>query len=440
MLALQSIMAAMLEFSFSLFCLSSKQPKLVSGNAAAVIILSVAWLAYDAPAAANPTIVAILLDDLGPGEIGPLAHRSVTPNIDALAQSGVTFTDGYAPAPKCGPSRAGTLSMRQPQSFGFYTNQGNVSDAIWGMPDEVVTFPELLQQHGYETWLIGKSHAGANSWQHPLAMGFDHFFGFVDGEHPYIGVEAGNPIYRDHVPVAESDYFTDAIAREIIAALQAPGDRPKFVFASFNAPHTPMQTPPGFICATTDKRCIWLAMLRNLDDAIARILAAVPENTLIVLAGDNGCDTADSTCSGKPARGAKGSLFEGGVRVPFMMYWPGQLPPNARRIQPVTTMDWGPTLLSAAGAAVPEWADGVDLLPLARGETSATPHEYMFWATSKTVATVRRGDWKLIGEALYNVRKDVGEKTNVAAKQPKILADLRRARTNETATWAPRRW
>ena len=198
----------------------------------AVIVSSVAWLACGNPAAADPTIVAILLDDLGPGEIGPLAHRSVTPNIDALALSGVTFTDGYAPAPKCGPSRAGTLSMRQPQSFGFYTNQdGKSSDAIWGMPDEVVTFSELLQQAGYETWLIGKSHMGANPWQHPLAMGFNHFFGFIAGEHPYLGKAPGNPIYRDRVFVSEAEYLTDAFAREIIAALRAPGTKPKFVFA-----------------------------------------------------------------------------------------------------------------------------------------------------------------------------------------------------------------
>ena len=391
-------------------------------------------------AAANPTIVAILLDDLGPGEIGPLAHRSVTPNIDALAASGITFTDGDAPAPKCGPSRAGTLSMRQPQTFGFYTNQGKVSDAVWGLPDEVVTFPELLQQAGYETWLVGKSHAGANAWQHPLAMGFDHFFGFVGGEHPYLGEAAGNPIYRNLVPEAEGEYLTDAFAREVIAALQTPGDKPKFVFASLSAPHTPMQPPPRSGCAATDKRCILLAIMRNLDDAVGRIVAALPPNSLVALAGDNGCDTTDSTCSGKPTRGQKGSLYEGGVRVPFMLSWPGQFPAGKRLSQPVTTMDWGPTFLAAAGAPVPGWADGVDLLPLARGQTTKAPHAYLFWGTSKANATVRWGNWKLMGNVLYNLSKDIGENKDVAGTNKGKATDLKNARTKELQRWAPPRW
>ena len=406
------------------------------------VILSViaASFGHVTAAVANPTIVAILLDDLGPGEIGPLAHRSVTPNIDALAASGITFTDGYAPAPKCGPSRAGTLSMRQPQTFGFYTNQDKVSDAVWGMPDEVVTFPELLQQAGYETWLVGKSHAGANAWQHPQAMGFDHFFGFLSGEHPYLGEAAGNPIYRNLVPEAEGEYLTDAFAREVIAALQAPGDKPKFVFASLNAPHTPMQAPLHSGCAATDKRCIWLAIMRNLDDAVGRIVAALPPNSLVALAGDNGCDAADSTCSGMPTRGQKGSLYEGGVRVPFMLAWPGQFPAGKRLSQPVTTMDWGPTFLAAAGAPVPAWADGVDLLPLARGQTSKAPHANMFWGTSKSNATVRWGNWKLMGSVLYNLSKDIGEKKDVAGTNKGKVTNLKSARTKELQRWAPPRW
>lgn len=371
-----------------------------------------------APAVAAPDIVAIILDDVGAGEIGPLAHATPSPNIDALAARGVTFTNGYSPAPLCGPSRVGTFSMRWPQEYGAYTNSPNAT-----MPDGVVTFAELLGNAGYESWLIGKWHP----WrQNPLDTGFDHFYGFIGGEHDY----RDGPIMRDRHSASWPGYLTDAWTNEALAALRQPTAKPKLVVVSYNAPHTPMQQPPGDTCAETDKRCVWLAMMRRVDEGIGRIVAAAKPGTLFVLAGDNGCDTADSSCRTGPLRGEKRSLYEGGNRVPFILAWPGHVQPG-RSGRLASMMDWGPTFLEAAGAPVPAWADGRSLL--------GPGHACLTWS-NREVGSMRCGNWKIVGAELYNLAGDRREQHNLARVRPAVLHAMQAKLAAARKSWIKPRW
>ena len=368
------------------------------------------------PAAAAPDILAILLDDMGAGEIGPDAHGSVSPNIDALAARGTVFTEAYAPAPMCGPSRVGTFSMRQPQELGAYRNSPDADVA------PVATFATLLRHQGYETYLVGKWHPWEQS---PLDLGFDHFYGFIGGEHDY----RSGTLVRDRRSVPWSAYLTRDFTDEGVGLLRSGGSKPRLIVMSYSAPHTPMQAPPGSGCDAGNTRCIWLAMVRDLDDGIGRLVAAAGNDTLIVLAGDNGCDTADSTCKA-PLRGKKNQLYEGGVRVPFMMVWPGRVP-SGRSGKLVSTLDWGPTFLAAAGAPVPAWADGRNLLA---GGSS----ECLFWALP-TLRAARCGKWKLVGGQLFDLERDPRESTDVAGANPQPLATVQGKLRTAASTWiAPR--
>lgn len=383
-----------------------------------IIMAAVAAIGLSAgPAHGAPDILAILLDDMGSGEIGPMAHPTPSPRIDELAARGLSFTAGYSPAPMCGPSRVGAFTMRWPQELGAYTNAENAR-----LPDGIPTFAGLLAGRGYETWLIGKWHP----WrQNPLDTGFDHFFGFIGGEHDY---KTGS-VMRDRRTVPHPGYLTDAWTDEAVRALRQPSPKPKLVVVSYNAPHTPMQAPPGSPCGAGDTRCIWSAMVRRVDEGVGKLVAAAKPGTLIVLAGDNGCDTADSTCR-SPLRGKKRSLFEGGSRVPFVLVWPGHVPAG-RTGRLASLMDWGPTFLDAAGAPVPAWADGRSLL--------GAGHECLFWA-DRRAASARCGEWKLVGNQLFNLATDPREQRDLANTFPGVLASVRGKLAEARRSWIAPRW
>lgn len=389
-------------------------------------------------------IVVILADDLGYGEVGAFHVGDVaTPNIDAIARAGVTFTDGYVTASQCVPSRAGLLTGRYSQEFGFYRNPQRPYPANFTLPPSEITLGEALRARGYATGMVGKWHLGMKAEAHPLLHGFDEFFGVLDTDHPYFGETSGNPILRGNTPVPASGYLTDTLAAEAASFIRRRAGQPFFLYVPFTAIHTPLQAKPDVLARLgyiqDPKRRLVAAVLASLDEGVGRILAelqatGIADRTAVVFMGDNGC----TNCQRFPLRGGKGTFWEGGIRVPYILSWPGQVVAGQRYGQPVMSTDLFATFLRAAGGTPPSGADGVDLLPFLRG-AGGTPHPYLFWG-GKTNGATRGGDWKLVGNELYNVRSDLGETRNVASTNPAVVANLRQARAIWLRTLKPALW
>ena len=430
-----------------------------------VLVLLLASLGV---ASAQPNFVLILADDLGYGEVGAQHVGDVaTPNIDAIASAGVTFTDGYVTASSCVPSRAGLLTGRYQQKFGIYINPTKPRRATFGLPGGQVTLAEALRARGYRTGMVGKWHLGNKPEDHPQQHGFDEFFGVLESDHPYFGEQEdsvkpfSNPILRGTTPISASGYLTDTLADEAASFITRIASRPFFLYVPFTATHGPLEAKREMLARlgniADEKRRLFAAVLASLDEAVGKITqtiedAGIADNTVVVFLGDNGCGVTRRTgCLNLPLRGSKYSYNEGGIRIPFMMSWPGQIPAGMRYREPVISLDLFATFLRAAGGTAPEAVDGVDLLPYLRGAGGA-PHDYLFWGTESTslvrrlfwgpesTVAVRKGDWKLLDGALYDLTQDIGEATDVAAANPDIVADLRRARDSWVATLAPPLW
>jgi arylsulfatase A-like enzyme len=395
----------------------------------------------------KPNILLILADDMGYAEMGVQGNTDVpTPNIDAIARNGVRFTSGYVSCPVCAPTRAGLMTGRYQQRFGFETNPGPeaAADAKFGLPRTEATLAERLKTAGYATGMVGKWHLGFKPDLQPTARGFDEFFGFLSGANDYLPNArrggARSPILRGTRPVDEPDYLTDAFGREAGSFIGKHRDRPFFLYLSFNAVHAPMQAVEKyrqrFGSIADPARRTFAAKLAAMDDNIGRVLDVLrthrlEEDTLIVFLSDNGGPTPQTTSSNRPLRGFKGQLYEGGIREPFLMQWKGRLPAGVVDNRPVIALDIHPTALVAAGERLPtdRALDGVNLLPHLTGEKSGLPHDTLYWRFQNQHA-IRRGDWKLVQTArgarpeLYNLSRDTGESTDLAAREPEKLAEL----------------
>ena len=443
-----------------------------------------------APAApdepARPNIVLLFADDLGYGELGCQGNPQIpTPNIDSIAAAGVRFTDGYVTAAYCSPSRAGLLSGRFPARFGYELNPiGAVNeDPIVGLPASQVTLAQHLHNAGYTTALVGKWHLGAGAAHHPLRRGFDEFFGFLHEGHffvppPYRGVttmlrrktlpngadgrwiedrlvysnhmghdepayDANNPILRGGQPVEERAYLTDAFTREAIDFIDRSKARPFFLYLAYNAVHSPLQGADAYMkrfgSIEDVHRRIFAAMLGNLDDSVGAVLQklrqeGLEEKTLVFFISDNGGPTRELTSSNLPLRGGKGDVYEGGIRVPFLVQWKGKIPAGKVYRRPVITLDVYATAAAVAGAPVPKSRsiDGVDLLPYLTHQRDGRPHDVLFWRLGRRTA-VRLHDWKLLRNPkrgsdpswrLYDLAEDVDESDDLARSHPEKLAEL----------------
>lgn len=393
-----------------------------------------------APAPPRPNIVFIAADDLGYGELGVQGSRDIpTPRIDSIAAEGIRFTNGYVSCPVCSPTRAGWLTGRYQQRFGHEFNPGPAhrADPAFGLPLSETTLAERLKAAGYATALIGKWHLGYRPQFHPLRRGFDEFFGFLAGAHPYLPRPGAGAILRGTSPVEESEYLTDAFAREAVAFIERNKQRPFFLHLSFNAVHAPLEAAAKYLerfaGIPQERRRTFAAMLSAMDDAVGRVLAALrahglEDDTLIIFISDNGGPTRNTTSRNDPLRGYKGQVLEGGIRVPFLMQWKRRLPRGGTCDAPVIALDIVPTVLAAAGLPLPDPLDGVNLLPLLTGERRGVPHAALYWRFGPQAA-IRKGDWKMVrlGEGpaqLYNLAEDVGETRNLAAAQPARLKEL----------------
>lgn len=436
-----------------------------------------ALVAHSAPAASRPNVIVILADDLGYHDLGVQGATDVkTPNLDALARNGVRFTSGYVTAPLCSPSRAGLITGRYQQRFGHETNPGLdlERNPLFGLPLTESTIANRIKPLGYATGWIGKSHLGGDLPYHPLERGFDEFFGFIEGHHEYLapGIPTNqvDPILRGHTIVPETNYLTYAFAREITNFVSHHAAEPFFIYAPFNAVHTPLEATPELLSRfsstnfTDPQRYIMAAVLAGLDDAVGLIVRHLrtlnlETNTLIFFTSDNGGPTPGNGSLNIPLRGYKTQPYEGGVRVPFLLQWPGTLPSNTVYQAPVSTLDILPTAIAAAGGTSPAaWQlDGVNLLPYLLGQNSARPHTNLFWrietngADSEDESTdgargVRQDDWKLVKFSapspweLYDLATDIGETNNLAEARPDIVQRLVAAFEEWETGLAPARW
>ena len=413
------------------------------------IVLSV-LATWTLGASARPNIVFILADDLGYGDLGCYGCEDVqTPNLDRLATEGVRFTDYYANGAVCTPTRAAFMTGRYQQWLGLedavtYQEMGR------GLPEDGQTVADALRGAGYATGLVGKWHLGYDFERRPLQQGFDSFFGFLGGNHHYfqhmdrIGVP---DLWLGNESVEREGYTTDLLTAEALAFLAKHREQPFFLYLAHAAPHFPWQGPDDANKLVEPKKKSWqegdretyAAMVERLDQGIGQVLhqldeLGLRESTLVVFSSDNGGHTHSRNA---PMRDFKGTIWEGGTRVPCIARWPGHLPAGATTSQVAITMDWTATFRRIAGLGTdPAGEDGLDLLPILIGD-EPTRERTLFWRITnrrsrKTVEegrAVRRGSWKFIEEAngeksLFDLGIDVGEAHNVIDQHPDLVLDL----------------
>lgn len=392
-------------------------------------------------------IVLIVSDDQGYGDISCYPHPEEvsTPNIDRIAQEGVRMTSGYASCPVCAPTRAGLLTGRYQQRFGFYT----ASDSRAGMPASETTLADVLQGAGYATGVFGKWHLGYHPPFRPLQRGFSSFYGFLGhGGHDYFELSDTSDeiraIYRDHKPVADTGYLTRNITRNAVAFIEERRSEPFFAYVPYNAVHNPLQAPEEHVRRFSNpdpKRNTYLAMLAILDEGVGEILdtldrLGLADNTLVIFLSDNG-GARGTTAQNGALRSYKHSVYEGGIRVPFLLRWPGRIPAGTVSDEPVISIDVFSTALSAAGitAANGQSLDSKDIVPAVSGKLDGPLHEALFWnwidKDSSNGWAIRKGRWKLLadkgGMELYNLDADLSESRDLASSQPEVVADLHEA-------------
>ncbi len=414
----------------------------MAGIGAAALALP-AWMSDSAFCDDKPNIIVIVSDDHGYAEMGCQGCKDIpTPNIDSIAKNGVRFTNGYVSCPVCSPTRAGLLTGRYQQRFGHEFNPGPASqaDVQFGLPLTETTLAARLKSAGYKTGIVGKWHLGYNEPYLPLNRGFDEFFGFLGGAHQYFGEgkESRNRIMRGNDAVEEKEYLTDAFAREAASFIKRHSKEKFFLYLAFNAVHSPLQAPEKYLnrfpAITDKKRKTFAAMLSAMDDAVGKVLDTLRENnleekTLIFFISDNGGPTLNTTSRNDPLRGYKGQVYEGGIRVPFLVQWKGTIPAGKVYNKPVISLDIAPTACAVAGASIAGAKfDGANLLPFLTGKLTGNPHDALYWRFGAQLA-IRRGDWKLVkfGDEiteLYNLAKDIGEKNNLAEKNPEKVKEL----------------
>ncbi|MDB4618086.1 sulfatase-like hydrolase/transferase [Akkermansiaceae bacterium] len=421
--------------------------------------------------AKQPNILLILADDMGYADMGCMGSQVLkTPHLDALAKNGVLCTQGYVPSSVCSPSRAGILTGRDPRRFGYEGNLNKGPDAyptrpgLQGLPPSEHTLADHLKSAGYATALIGKWHQGMSAPFHPNVRGFDHFLGMLSGSHTFFPKPDKNKLEENGKPLTSfsTPYITDYFTDECLKWIQSKEEQPWFLFASYNAPHTPMEATDEDIALfpqiENPKRRIYAAMMYALDRSVGRLVKQLREsgeleNTLIVFFSDNGGATNNASWNG-PLAGRKGTLAEGGVRVPFIFSWPGTLPSGKTQTQPISALDLLPTFMKVAGKkplplkkapayedrrnrnAGPAY-DGVNILPVLKGELQTEPR-LLTWRLQGQSA-ILYGEYKLIRfthrpAQLFSPAKDPGEANDLSSHQNEVFRDL----FSRLGTWESR--
>lgn len=418
----------------------------------------------DARTNTRPSVVLILMDDLGYGDIGSYGVKDArTPNLDRLAREGVRLTDAYANASNCSPTRAGLITGQYQQRYGIEWPLGSVAgDSARGLPVTGASLPALLKKNGYATGLIGKWHLGFKAEFGPNAHGFDEFFGFVSGAVGYYSHQRGDgtpDLYENTTPVEVPGYLTDEITRRAVSFVDRHSNDPFFLEVAYNAVHWPFDVPDMPTSARHDgrppaapagdlrlyqgpnarlpaTRGDYVRMLERADKGVGQILAALErrgltKNTLVIFTNDNGGEWLSRNA---PLSNRKSTLWEGGIRVPLILRWPGHLPTNKSSAQVAITMDLMASILAATGATIPTTykLDGLDLLPSLSGRSPVVERE-LFWRIKRPheQRAVRSGRWKLLQDGsnfyLFDVSEDPGERHDLTAAHPELVRKLNAA-------------
>ncbi len=408
----------------------------------------------------RPNIVLILADDLGYGDLGVTGSTQIpTPHIDSMATEGIRFSNAYVTSPVCAPSRAGLMTGKHPVTFGFRDNLAPVQPGhdpeFVGLPLNQTTLAERLKRLGYTTGIVGKWHLGELPKFSPLKRGFDEFWGYSGGAHDYFRAEPdgeksmAGPILCSYKKPAPLNYLTDDEGNECVDFIRRHKDHPFFLFASFAAPHSPMQATEEdlkrFDSIKDKLRRTYCAMVYRLDLNVGRILAelrsqGIERDTLVVFLSDNGGPSAPGLSNGSvnaPLRGSKTTVLEGGIRVPMMVRWPANLPSGKTLDMMVSSLDLLPTFIAAAGGSTDpsEGLSGSSLLPLLTGKSDQPLHGSLMW-TYTVGSAIRSGDWKLIRlpdrlPMLYHLSTDLTEQRDLALEQ----MDRTRAMLRELGQW-----
>ena len=396
----------------------------------------------------RPNILLIVSDDQGYADAGFQGCTDIpTPHLDRLAREGLHCTSGYVTHPFCSPTRAALMTGRYQQRFGHENNPFfDPADHREGLPTSETLLPVYLRSAGYVTGWIGKWHLGAAPEFSPLKRGYMETFGFIGGGHRYLNwkvnpvVEYQVPILRNGEPAEVTNHLTLAFGEEAAAFIRRHKAEPWFLYLAFNAPHTPNEPTPErlsrFASIEDPKRRAYAAQVSLMDDAIGETLMALRDSgqqsrTLVFFFSDNGGPIGVNGSRNTPLRAGKGSVYEGGMHVPFVVSWPGTLPAGKDYDQPVSSVDVFATALAVAGVAMPtdKKYDSVNLLPFLRGEKSSSPHDRLFWRTSTGLWATRQGTSKLVrksgsSDELYDIEADLGETKDLAEAKPEMAKQL----------------
>jgi len=417
----------------------------------------------------RPNVIIILTDDQGSIDTNTYGSTDLyTPNMDRLAKEGTRFTQFYAAAPVCSPSRAALLSGKTNLRAGL---EGNVPvpeyadiDKKYGMPTEQVTMAEMLKDNGYYTALIGKWHLGHRKENLPNAQGFDYFFGHQRGcidnySHTfYWDGPNKHDLYRNNEEVYyPGEHFSDLMVEEVKQIINNKKEDPFFIYWAFNAPHYPYQGTPKWMDYYKDlptPRKEYAAFISNTDEKIGSVLdyidqLGLADDTIVIFQSDHGHSLEERAFWGGGNaglyRGSKFSMFEGGIRVPAIIRFPGVVPADQVRDQACIEMDWFSTIAALTGSKVTEKVDGKSLMPVILDDKALSQHGVFYWQVGEyndqnSQWAVRSGPWKLIGNAnepssngkknnieklfLVNLDQDIEEQNNLAASNSQKLYEL----------------
>ena len=406
----------------------------------------------------SPNIIIILADDLGYNDVGFNGCKDIpTPNIDKIAANGVKFTNAYVSYAVCGPSRAGLITGRYQDRFGFGRNPLFApNDPEMGLPLSEETLAAALKKADYKSVALGKWHLGVHESQRPLQRGFDDFFGFLSGGHQYFpelwtfkdeyAVKSQFEAYktkllRNNKRIEESKYLTDALSREAVNYIEKYKEEPFFMYLAYNAPHAPMQATDKYLKRFPNikdkKRKTYAAMVSAMDDGVGKVMnkleaLGLSENTIVFFLSDNGGPEKNNGSDNGALRAGKGQLFEGGIHVPFAMQWPGKIPSGSIYESAIISFDIFATAIGNAAKPIEtkNELDGVDLIPYITGVNKTSPHDYLFWrkfdADNHAIRNNKGEKIVMIKEKylLFDLDKDISETTNLIHSQKELFKQL----------------
>lgn len=406
----------------------------------------------------SPNIIIILADDLGYNDVGFNGCKDIpTPNIDKIAANGVKFTNAYVSYAVCGPSRAGLITGRYQDRFGFGRNPLFApNDPEMGLPLSEETLASVLKKADYKSVALGKWHLGAHESQRPLQRGFDDFFGFLSGGHQYFPelwtlkdeyqVKSQFDAYktkllRNNSRIEENEYLTDALSREAVKYIEKYKEESFFMYLAYNAPHAPMQATDNYLKRFPNikdkKRKTYAAMVSAMDDGVGKVMnkleaLGISENTIVFFLSDNGGPEKNNGSDNGALRAGKGQLFEGGIHVPFAMQWPGKIPSGSIYESAIISFDIFATAIGnvAKPLETKNELDGVNLIPYITGVNKASPHDYLFWrkfdADNHAIRNNKGEKVVMIKEKsmLFDLDKDISETTNLIHSQKELFKQL----------------